>query len=103
LIGHFHDYDYVLFLSDNGIGEVTGVIELYTDDGLSPNPSRITIANEWGDIAWADSQSADDNANPRDTSYGWLLFRPAAAPVPLPGTLALLGLGLLGLYPLRRR
>ena len=83
-------YDRVFFLSDNLTAEEVGGFE-YGPTSIHSN-SRVILSNEFG---------SKDNADSYPT-VGWLLYRDTVS-VPTPGTLPLLGIGLLVLTLARRR
>lgn len=93
--GNVHDFDYVWFLSDNGIGADVGLFEVFTHDTLSND--RVRVIHEWNSITGANSYT---NTN---YSIGWLLYRDTSNAVPEPGSIALLGVGLLAAAGASRR
>lgn len=91
-----YDYDYVMFLSNNGYGQDVGLIENYHTQTFS----QLRYYNDWSSFSSANVY----NASP---SYpiGWLMYKDGApaSQVPEPETVFLLGLGLIGLGVSRKR
>lgn len=97
------DYDYVFFVSDNGVGLEVGYIELLTADA-DPAANTLSKNNEVFGLADADLNASNAGCvtNGIDCSVGFLLYRETSR-VPEPGTPWLAFAGLAAAFATGRR
>jgi hypothetical protein len=100
LYGIGSDIDVAFFLSDNGIGQDIGMVQIFTyDDPQTQN--IVQKLNEWSSVADANFYT-QYTTNGQFSGIGWMLYRDTNHSIPEPNSLFLVAMGLLTATVVRR-